>query len=241
MYVGVRSIFGSIFEQSENLSLAMRFAALEQSHGFPHQFTVSGMEAIIQFAQGELAVLALNPKTGGNPTLPLTDHQRERNKQAQDQDKKRVAAAKAQSQAQQSFESGGSSALHAPQGGLAPTANAVGENRVRTSMTTSPWSKPCNAWTAGGCQRGISCHFKHEGFPIHLPDGSRSNRCFTCGRSDHQSDGCTAPGGALDPTKDKHWEEYKQRRTQAEQKGKGKGKPNEEGGKKGKGKRKRKR
>ena len=47
----------------------------------------------------------------------------------------------------------------------------------------------------------------------------------TCGRiavrrSEHTSKTCTRPGGGADPEKEKHWQEYRERRKQAEDAGK---------------------
>ena len=88
------------------------------------------------------------------------------------------------------------------------------------------WAKPCKDWTNNGsCSRGVSCHFAHAGFPI------SEKRCITCGKKDHGSKECTAPGGGKDPNHDASWDEYRKRKEkEAPSKGKGKG------GGKGKGK-----
>ena len=49
----------------------------------------------------------------------------------------------------------------------------------------------------------------HEGFPI------EEKRCFICKSQAHSSRECTCPGGQLDPQKEKHWAEYKERRAAA--------------------------
>ncbi len=68
-------------------------------------------------------------------------------------------------------------------------------------------------------------------------------RCVICGKNGHTSKGCRAPGGQLDPDKEKAWERYRARREEAQpkkgkgEKGKGeKGKGGKGTGKKGKGK-----
>ena len=66
----------------------------------------------------------------------------------------------------------------------------------------------------------------HEGFPI------EEKRCFICKSQAHTSRECTCPGGQLDPQKDKHWAEHKERRAAAAAAGKtGKGAKGPKGGK----------
>ena len=86
-------------------------------------------------------------------------------------------------------------------------------NGQRYSATTSSWASPCNSWKDNGyCARGISCFFKHEGFPTHDKDGNQVLRCVVCGRTGHASKDCKAPGGGADPDKEKHWAEYRKRK-----------------------------
>ena len=62
-------------------------------------------------------------------------------------------------------------------------------------------------------------------------------RCFIYSSSQHVSGDCPCSGGGKDPKKDEHWQEYRERRKQAEEagkvgkgsKGKGKGKGNSKG------------
>ena len=88
------------------------------------------------------------------------------------------------------------------------------------SSSTSMWALGCSAWKEKGCcPRGISCWFRHPGFPTHDKDDKPVPRCVVCG--DHRSKECTAPGGQTDLEKDMAWEQYRARRAR---KGKGKGK-----------------
>ena len=103
-------------------------------------------------------------------------------------------------------------------------------NGERHSNTHAMWAKPCNDWSSkGSCSRGVSCFYKHEGFPIYDASGGLTKRCLVCGATGHTSDKCNAHGGGLDPDKEKHWSEYKniadtKRGTTTDDKGKGKGK-----------------
>ena len=92
------------------------------------------------------------------------------------------------------------------------------------------WAQACTNWSNNGtCNRGISCKFAHQGFPV------SENRCITCGKNGHGNKECTAPGGGKDPNRDASWDEYRARKDkEAPAKAKGNGKEGK--GKEGKGK-----
>ena len=183
MYIGVRSIFAEIFTQTDDTIMTMRFGSLEARFGWPHRRTQEGMRAIIEFAEGELLALQLQGRTGANPTMPLmTANQQARTKEHKDREKARAARAKAEA----SGRGQGTGDLSRTESNFCsplPVAAAANIKGVRCSMTTSPWARPCTAWTAGSCQRGISCYFKHEGFPIYSQNGEQVRRCITCGKN----------------------------------------------------------
>ena len=84
------------------------------------------------------------------------------------------------------------------------------------SSTTSAWAPPCVAWTStSSCSKGLTCLFRHDGFPTHHPDGQVVNRCLTCGSADHTSWYCGAPGGWLDPNWEQHSTDYRERKAHA--------------------------
>ena len=96
---------------------------------------------------------------------------------------------------------------------------------VRLSSTTSRWAKPCNNWTnSGTCSRGIGCLFAHAGVPV------TGLRCFTCGRKNHLSKECTAPGGGADPNREAVWADHRKRK-EAGSLSKGRSKGKDKGGK----------
>ena len=108
----------------------------------------------------------------------------------------RAGAAQAQLVAQATQQSSSSTSEPLPQA-----------ERVRVSATTSIWAKPCRDWVNRGiCAKGINCPFAHAGFPV------TECRCVTCGRNNHMSKECFAPGGNADPNSDVVWAEYRKRK-----------------------------
>jgi hypothetical protein len=179
----------------------------------PHVITLQAIEHVAAFAEAELGALVLHGGVGLNTGLPLTDNQKARQHQIKETEKKRAAALR-QTAAQ-------------PTQQAPTTGNAAA---VRCSSTTSSWASPCRSWTERGvCQRGISCHFAHPGFPV------TEDRCITCGAKDHRGKDCKAPGGGADPNREAAWEEYRKRKEQAAAAGKagakGRGKGHPKGGK----------
>ena len=75
--------------------------------------------------------------------------------------------------------------------------------------------------------KGISCWYKHQGFP------TTEDRCSNCGTKGHIYRVCTAPGGGADPDWQKNKDEYNARKAKAEKdiKGKGSGKDGKNNGK----------
>ena len=57
--------------------------------------------------------------------------------------------------------------------------------------------------------RGITCHYKHEGFL------TTEDRCSNCGTKGHIYRVCTAPGGGADPDWQKNKDDYDARRAKA--------------------------
>merc|ERR1712083_1166134 len=96
-----------------------------------------------------------------------------------------------------------------------PTTAAVTTDKKRYSITTSPWAKPCKDWEANGtCRRGISCYYRHDGIMMIDADGKVLSRCVICGEQGHTSKDCKCPGGGLDPERERHQQEYKERQQQ---------------------------
>ena len=155
------------------------------------------------FADRELSALVLLGGSSLNPGLPLTDNQRARQTQLKENEKKAAAARAAIARAAAATNTGGQQ----PPAAAPPKAPFPQAARLNSTFTN--WAKPCHNWTAGECSRGISCHFKHEGIPM------EEKRCFICGSKTHTYSQCTCPGGTLDPEKDKHWAEYRERRAAA--------------------------
>ena len=214
-YRAMESIFSIVFDKAEP-QLNARWIGLKNQLGLPHHVDKQAIEKVAAFADAELGALVLAGNNNLNPGLPLTDNQKARLQQIRESDKKRAAAAKQKPGPSET----------SPKASPPETAAAM----IRKSATTSMWAPACNNWTnTGTCSRGISCHFAHAGFPI------SEKRCITCGKSDHTSKDCKAPGGQKDPKRDEVWAEYRKRKEQnapakGETKGKGKG------GAKGKGK-----
>ena len=202
-YRALESIFGTVFDKAEP-QLHMRWIMLKNRLGLPHIVTPESFKAVSEFADAELSALVLLGGTALNPGLPLTDNQKARQLQLKEAEKKRAARA--------------AGSQETPSAGVQPPMAA------RLSSPLSPWAQPCTSWQKGVCNRGVSCHFHHPGFPV------EEKKCFICKSSAHSSKECTCPGGGADPEKDKHWGEYRTRRTQAEEAGKiGKGKKVERG------------
>ena len=220
-YRALESIFGVVFDKAEP-QLHLRWIMMKNRLGLPHLITTEALGEVFAFADAELSALVLVGGSSLNPGLPLTDNQRARQVQQKDGDKKKAAKAVA-----------AATASWAPSAAATPQPVAA-----RLSSSLSSWAQPCNAWQKGECKRGVSCHFQHAGFP------TEEKNCFICKSSEHGSKECKCPGGGADPEKDKHWEEYRARRTQAEGAGKvgkgakggAKGKSGGGGGGKGKGK-----
>ena len=189
-YRAMESIFSAVFDKAEP-QLHARWISLKNELGLPHRVDRHTLEKVYAFATAELGALALAGNSSQNPGMPLTDNQKLKQIQ-QDGNKKRAAAAKLQQHQQQQPQP--TTAQQQPQPATG-TAAAVTVDGVRKSATTAMWAKPCTDWTNNGtCSRGISCRFAHAGFPI------SDKRCITCGKPDHGSKECTAPGGVKIPT-----------------------------------------
>ena len=180
---------------------------MEQNWGYPHNLSHEGLRAINQFAEAELGAMIVRGRSGANTTLPLTDTQKARSKGEKEADKKRAAAARQTQEPDQAIAAG------------------VVIDGQRYSSGTCRWATPCGTWKEKGvCLRGVSCYYHHTGIPTHTKSGDPINRCIICGTTGHGSSACTAPGGQLDPDREKTWERYKARKEEAQAKGKGKGK-----------------
>jgi len=239
-YQAMESIFSAVFDKTEPL-LNARWVTLRNDHGLPYHVGPTTIEVVAKWADAELAALALHGGTGLNTGLPLTDHQQARHHQLKETEKKRAHAAKvtldaaavksvADAQAKLVKES------PPPQ----PKVAAIdGAKPVNYTSTTSVWASACRDWTTGVCTKGINCLFAHAGVP------TNAGRCLTCGRMNHLSKECTAPGGGADPKKQEVWTAYTQRKdkyypaykeAKAKEKAGGKGKSTGKGKGDGKGK-----
>eukprot|EP00959_Pyramimonas_sp_CCMP1952_P299877 6272350-Pyramimonas_sp.AAC.1 len=156
LYRGARSIYSGAFE-TDDFGLRLRWSSIEQQWGYPHNLTHEGPRAINQFAEAKLGAMIVNGRLGANPTLPLTETQRARAKGEKEAEKKRSAAARLST---------------------SPTEVAAGVmvNGTMYSSTTSSRAQPCTQWRdKGACPRGISCWFRHDGFPTHGANGGLIN------------------------------------------------------------------
>ena len=124
--------------------------------------------------------------------------------------------------------------MKASTGDPAPQNTAANAVAARLPSPLSNWAQPCNNWKKGECTRGVSCHYHHVGCGHSRgPEALLHLRLLT----QHVSGDCPCPGGGKDPKKDEHWQEYRERRKQAEEagkigkgpKGKGKGKGKSKG------------
>ena len=210
LYRGARSIYSGAFE-GDDFGLRLRWTTIEQNWGFPHRLSHEGLRAINQFAEAELGAMIVSGRGSANTSLPLTETQKSRVKGEKEAEKKRAAAATNSPASEQQ---------------TVPAVSAgVMVNGQRCSSSTSTWADVCSSWKDKGfCSRGISCWFQHTGFPTHGSDGKPVLRCVVCGKNDHTSKECKAPGGQLDPDREKSWEQYRARREEAQTKGKTKGK-----------------
>ena len=209
-YRALESIFSNVFDRAEP-QLNLRWNQLKNKLGLPHLITPQALSEVSRFADTELSALVILGGSSLNPGLPLTDNQKARQLQIKESDKKRAAAVKA------------------PAPAPTPENTPTGAVAARLSSPLSNWAPPCHNWTRGECTRGVSCHFHHVGIPVD------QKRCFICGSSQHVSGDCSCPGGGKDPKKDENWQDYRERRKQAEEAGKvGKGSTGK--GPKGKGK-----
>ena len=184
--------------------------------------------------------MALVSRGGQNPSMPLTDTQKQRMKSDQ-----RTASARASSTKQDGAKgtarTRGRSRPHSQQPqrpqqeqqmqtpppplptsqqpqshrrqrSTTPNANGVMVNGRFCSATTSRWAQPCHQWTnTGQCSRGLGCTWRHEGFPTHDGQGNIVDRCTLCGALRHKWADCIAPGGGKDPQKNKVAEAYSER------------------------------
>ena len=172
------------------------------------------MEQVARFAEVELGALALMGGTGQNTGLPRTDNQKARD-QVKDGDKKRAAAALAKQQPQPAATAAATKAA-AEAAAAAAKAAAVWVDGAHYCSTAASWAKDCAEWTTKGvCERGVSCHFAHPGFP------TSELRCVTCGHKSHLTAECKCPGGQKDPKYTETWAEYRQRKAAAKVAGKG--------------------
>ena len=189
-YRAMESIFSVIFDKAEP-QLHLLWIQLKNQLGLPHIVTPQAFRIVSEFADSELAALVLTGGTSQNPGLPLTENQKKRLQDFNDKEKKQRAA-----------KSTDASAGPPSTARQAPIA-------ARLSSTMSSWATICRSWQAGKCERGISCHFQHDGCDLD------KKLCFICKSSEHGSKECKCPGGGLDPQKDKHWEEYRARKAKA--------------------------
>ena len=83
LYTGCRSIFSDIFEQGD-VSLQMRWTAMEIQNGAPHIRTEKGLRDMIRFAESELGAMAIRGRGHQNTSLPLTDTQKKNLKSEQE-------------------------------------------------------------------------------------------------------------------------------------------------------------
>ena len=212
-YRAMESIFSVVIDKAEPQPHA-RWMPLKNEFGRPHSISQLAVEKVAAFADAALGALALIGNSNQNPGLPLTDNQKARSVQIKDADKKRAAAAKVKAEPPP---------VTNPE---QPKAAAV----IKKSATCSMWAKPCNDWAkTGECSRGISCLFAHPGF------NTTQNRCITCGKKNHSSKECTAPGGGAGPNRDAVWTEYRKCKKANAPAGKGGGKGDKGGKGKGKG------
>ena len=223
LYRGARSIYSAAFE-TDDFHLRLRWTTMESQWGYPHQLTHAGLKAINQFAEAELSAMVVAGRSAQNPSLPLTQTQRDRERGEHQAEKKRAAAAR-----------NSAAGVLATAPSTAPKAAAVDVNGRRISSTTSSWAKPCTSWSANGsCARGISCWFRHDGIPLY--DGDvLVNRCITCGKPGHVTKDCRAPGGGADPKREEVWKAYRERREAAAKANEEKGAGGKETQPKGKG------
>ena len=75
LYTAMRSIFSAVFEGADE-NLRMRWICLENAHNLPQVVTFASMKKVAEFAEGELAFMALQGGKTGNPVLPLTTNQK---------------------------------------------------------------------------------------------------------------------------------------------------------------------
>lgn len=214
-YRAFESIFGIVFDKAEP-QLHMLLIQLKNWLGLPHLVTLEAFKEVSEFADAELSALVLLGRTSLNPGLPLTENQRTRQLQLKENENKRAAKAS---------------------GALPASVPPPPSQAARLSSPLSSWVQHCTNLQKGECKRGVSCNFHHAGFP------TEEKRCLICKSPEHSSKECRYPGGGADPQKEKHWEEYRARRKQAEEagktdkgkkgRGKGKGKSTDQGRDKG--------
>ena len=207
-YQAMESIFSAVFDKAEPL-LHARWVKLRNDHSLPYHVGPTTIHEVGIWADAELAALALHGGTGLNTGLPLTDHQQARHQQLKESDKRRANAAKVtlDTAAAKSVADAVAKQAKAPPA-QTPKAAAVDYSKhVNYTATTSVWAQPCKDWTSTGvCTRGVSCLYAHAGIP------TTESRCVTCGRKNHLSKECTAPGGGADPNKLTVWDAYKKRK-----------------------------
>ena len=201
------SIFGEVFDRAEP-QLNLKWVTLKNALGLPHKVDLNTMEQVARFAEVELNALSLmGGPPGQNTGLPRTDNQKARDQQLKDGDKKkaaegRAAAALAKQQSQPPAKTATTKAAKTAAAAEAKAAAMLIEG-VKYCSTTGSWAKDCEHWTTKGvCERGVSCHFAHPGFP------TADNRCVTCGHKDHLTAECKFPGGQQDPKYTENWAEY---------------------------------
>merc|ERR1711920_110346 len=212
LHRGALSIYQAVFADSHDPGLQFRWQMCLQSHGQQHVQTHEGLRVLNQFAVAELKALIIGGRHGANTSLPLTDTQKVR---AKAEAKKAARATTTGAAPATKAASTGSWTKDPTTTYARPTTAVVTTDKKRYSITTSPWAKPCKDWEANGiCRRGITCYYRRDGIMMIDADGKVLSRCVICGEQGHTSKDCKYPGGGLDPERERHQHEYKERQQQ---------------------------
>ena len=93
LYTAMTSIVSAVFGNVDD-NMRLRWITVHNSLNLPQVVTVPNMKTVAEFAERELACMALHGGRTGNPGLPLTGNQKRQDAQKKEQVKQRAAAVK---------------------------------------------------------------------------------------------------------------------------------------------------